>query len=123
MAYADQNRRYDEPLRGEAAPIGARDRRESAPGSPNRDPATGRPLGGRSPHNPMGRPAVRPAHPLPKHRTGTIDYDRYLERSTNKFKIFSAAERRRRKRAVATGAAIVAAIAIIVIWAIMSQSA
>lgn len=65
---------------------------------------------------------VRPAHPLPEHRTGTLDYDRYLERSTSKFKIFSAAEQRRRKRAVAIGAAVAAVVVIIVVWAILSQT-
>lgn len=117
MAYADQNRRYDDPGRDVPAdrrgtPAARREREpHDAPGAAARRPA----------RDAAGRPPVQPAHPLPEHRTGTIDYDRYLERSTDKFKIFSAAERRRRKRAVATGAAIVAAVAIIVIWAILSQ--
>lgn len=102
MAYADQNteRRTD----------------------PDRYPKRTRQGTSPKPLDPS-RPAVaRPAHPLPEHRTGTIDYDRYLERSTNKFKIFSAEERRRRKRTVATVAAVVAAVVIIVIWAILSQA-
>lgn len=88
----------------------------------------GRPSGAPEPERatrqtriPAGQPPIRPAHPLPERRTGTIDYDRYLERSTSKFKIFSAAERRRRKRTIATAAAVVAVVAIVVIWAIMSQ--
>jgi len=67
------------------------------------------------------RPQVMPAHPLPRYRSGKIDYDRYLEASTNKFKIFSAESRRQRNKSIATGAAIVALVVIIVIWAVLSK--
>ena len=67
------------------------------------------------------RPAVLPAHPLPMYRSGKIDYDRYLEASSNKFKIFSAETRRQRNKAIATGVAIAALVAIIVIWAVLSK--
>ena len=67
------------------------------------------------------RPAVLPAHPLPMYRSGKIDYDRYLEASSNKFKIFSAETRRQRNKAIATGVAIAALVAVIVIWAVLSK--
>ena len=119
MAYAAdrQSDRADAP-RSQSIPLDrggqGRDARPSGDPAARRDPRQGR--------APAGRPPIRPAHTLPEHRTGTIDYDRYLERSTSKFKIFSAAERRRRKRTAATAVAVAALVAIIVIWAIMSQS-
>lgn len=71
--------------------------------------------------NRQGSTGVRPAHPLPEYRNNNLDYDRYLERSTSKFKIFSAEERRkRRKSAIAIGAVLVV-VAVVVVWAILSQ--
>lgn len=64
---------------------------------------------------------VRPAHPLPAQRSGKLDYDRYLERSTSKFKIFSAEERRKRKRTAIGVAAVLIVVVLIVVWAICSQ--
>ena len=70
-----------------------------------------------------GQSQIKPAHPLPARRSSKLDYDRYLERSTDKFKIFSAEERRRRKRVLVTAVAVIAVLAVIVVWAILSQSA
>ena len=52
-------------------------------------------------------PGIRPAHPLPAYRSERLDYDRYLERSHDKFQIFSAQNRRRKMRSLAGGAALV----------------
>ncbi len=51
-------------------------------------------------------PGIRPAHPLPAYRTERLDYDRYLERPHDKFRIFSAQNRRRKMRALAGSAAL-----------------
>ncbi len=74
------------------------------------------------PRQDFGASQIKPAHPLPARRSAKLDYDRYLERSTDKFKIFSAEERRRRKRVLVTAVAVVAVVAVIVVWAILSQS-
>ena len=68
-------------------------------------------------------PQVRPAHPLPSVRSDRLDYDRYLQRSTDRFKIFSAEADRRRKRVIATAVAVAAVVVLIVAWAIASQTA
>lgn len=71
-----------------------------------------------------GHPSQTPlqsAHPLPAQRSGKLDYDRYLERSTSKFKIFSAEERRKRKRTAITVGIVLLVVAVIVVWAIWSQ--
>ena len=65
--------------------------------------------------------ASRPAHPLPERRSGTLDYDRYLERSTAKFKIFSAEERRKKIRTAIVVGVILAVVFAIVVWAILSE--
>ena len=52
-----------------------------------------------------------------------LDYDRYLQRSTDRFKIFSAEADRRRKRVIATAVAVAAVVVLIVAWAIASQTA
>jgi hypothetical protein len=62
-----------------------------------------------------------PAHPLPEHRSGRIDYDRYLERSTDSFKIFSAGERRRRRHWVLVLALFAVLVALVALWAVLSQ--
>ena len=64
---------------------------------------------------------VQPAHPLPAQRSTKLDYDRYLERSTSKFKIFSAEERRKRKRTAIGVGIVLIVVVIIVVWAICSQ--
>lgn len=63
----------------------------------------------------------RPAHPLPAVRTSHIDYDRYLERETARFKIFSAEERRARNRRIAIGLVIGVVVALILAWAVASR--
>ena len=68
-----------------------------------------------------GQPPILPAHPLPQYRSRELDYDRYLEASSNKFKIFSAETRRQRKRTLATAAAVAALVVIVIIWAVLSQ--
>lgn len=69
-----------------------------------------------------GAPAAsRPAHPLPERRNATLDYDRYLERSTAKFKIFSAEERRKKIRTGVMVGIILVAVFAIVVWAILSE--
>ena len=65
-------------------------------------------------------PGIRPAHPVTSHRVRTRDYDRYLERSKDKFQIFTAQSRRRKTRAALGWAAlalfvIATVVAIIVI--------
>lgn len=89
--------------------------------------AAGRaPAGGpRPPKKPIDPSAAtidQPAHPLPAVRTGRIDYDRYLERSTAKFKIFSAEERRIRNRRLAVGLVILLLAVIILIWVVVSRT-
>ncbi len=63
-------------------------------------------------------PGIRPAHPLPMRRSHMVDYDRYLQKSKDKFQIFSAENRRKRNRALAAavglGLFVVATIVIIV---------
>jgi hypothetical protein len=61
-----------------------------------------------------------PAHPLPSVRHGTIDYDRYLEPPSAKFKIFSAERRRQRRRAIAIGVLVAVIVVLIVAWAVVS---
>ncbi len=69
-----------------------------------------------------GAPAAsRPAHPLPERRSGTLDYDRYLERSTAKFMIFSAEERRKKIRTGIVVGVILVVVFAIVVWAILSE--
>lgn len=63
----------------------------------------------------------RPAHPLPAVRTSHIDYDRYLMRSTDKFKIFSAEEQRARNRHLAIGGVIALVAILILVWAVISR--
>ncbi len=65
---------------------------------------------------------LRPAHPLPEHRNEKLDYDRYLQQPTQKFKIFSAEEQRRRNRSIIIVVVIALVAAAIVIWAILSQN-
>ena len=117
MAYTDQNDEAvgwtpDEPPASQAYEAGVYDPQ------PRPNPAARRETRAQSPDQ---RPAVLPAHPLPMYRSGKIDYDRYLEASSNKFKIFSAETRRQRNKAIATGVAIAALVAIIVIWAVLSK--
>lgn len=94
---------------------------------------TGRPGGtrpasgaARPPKKPVVDPSAatidQPAHPLPAVRTGRIDYDRYLERSTAKFKIFSAEERRIRNRRLAVGLVILALAVVILAWVVVSRT-
>ncbi len=71
----------------------------------------------------LQQPGVRPAHPLPEHRNEKLDYDRYLQQPTQKFKIFSAEEQRRRNRSIVIVVIIALVAAAIVIWAILSQTA
>lgn len=114
MAYADRTNEHVD-----RAPGSRPERRGEPAGGPSAPDARQRPTNAAG----AGMPGqVRPAHPLPAQRSGTLDYDRYLERSTSKFKIFSAAEQRRRRRTIAIGAAIGALAVIIVVWAIMSQT-
>lgn len=63
----------------------------------------------------------RPAHPLPTTRRGSLNYDQYLQRATDKFQIFSAGERRARRKRAAVACAVVVLVAIIIIWAALSQ--
>lgn len=108
MAYADRTTdSMDSPSRSRSAAPAASE------GAPHRSDAA------RTTATPSS--TVRPAHPLPAQRSGKLDYDRYLERSTSKFKIFSAEERRRRKRTAIVVAAILIVVAAIVVWAIWSQ--
>jgi hypothetical protein len=74
------------------------------------------------PNNPaQPRGGVRPAHPLPEVRSGKLDYDRYLQTSSDKFQIFSAGERRRHRRTAVVVAAVAVAVLFVVAWAIASQ--
>lgn len=105
MAHANSTTDYKEegprPQAAASRPSGARRRPVVDPGAPV---------------------ASRPAHPLPERRTSTLDYDRYLEKSTSKFKIFSAEERRKRMRAAVVVAAVLVVVALIVVWAILSEA-
>lgn len=65
----------------------------------------------------------RPAHPLPAFRRGIVDLDRYLERPKDRFKIFSAQQRRDQRKRIATGLLVAIAIVGIIIWAILSRNA
>lgn len=113
MAY-DHTRKQEDPQVGDATPRRRDDRSPAYPRSHGRDV---------QPPSPGAPATSRPAHPLPEFRSGALDYDRYLERSTDKFKIFSAGARRRRNRAIATAVAIAAVVVIVVAWAIMSRPA
>ncbi len=68
-------------------------------------------------------PGIRPAHPLPSRRTRTLDYDRYLEPPTAKFRIFSAEQRRQRRRRVIVTLAVIAVLAAILLWAFLGTGA
>lgn len=80
-----------------------------------------RPSARRPPASAPAEPPIRPAHPLPALRSHELDYDRYLQRSTDRFKIFSAEDRRRRGRNAALAVAVAAFVVIVVVWAIASQ--
>lgn len=110
MAHTDRTTEsVDTPNRSSARPMGT----EGAASPRSGSSATS----GFAPQNGQ----VRPAHPLPAQRSGKLDYDRYLERSTSKFKIFSAEERRKRKRTAIAVAAVLIVVLLIVVWAIWSQ--
>lgn len=64
----------------------------------------------------------KPAHPLPAVRMGRIDYDRYLMHETDRFKIFSAEERRARNRHILIGLAIAVVVGVILAWAVVSRA-
>ena len=68
-------------------------------------------------------PGIRPAHPLPALKSSRIDYDRYLQRSKDKFRIFSAEERRRRNRAAAAaaGLGLFVVATIVIIFMLLNQ--
>ena len=63
----------------------------------------------------------RPAHPLPSVRSGQLNYDQYLQRATDKFQIFSAAERRARRKRVIFACAAVVICALVIIWVAVSR--
>lgn len=126
MAYAsDNDRRRDRDVQGgRQAPEEERPDLQDEPEAGVRITGARRPAGraGASPSAP-DEPPIRPAHPLPALRSHELDYDRYLQRPTDRFKIFSAEERRRRGRNAALAVAVAAFVVIIVVWAIASQGA
>ena len=63
----------------------------------------------------------RPAHPLPSVRSANLNYDQYLQRATDKFQIFSAAERRARRKRVVAACAVVVVVALLIIWVAVSR--
>lgn len=69
-------------------------------------------------------PAIdRPAHPRQQARSGSVNYDRYIEPLAVRSPIFSAERRRQRFRTVAIGLAIGALLLLLVIWVVLSRSA
>jgi hypothetical protein len=70
---------------------------------------------------PADTPTIdRPAHPLPNVRRNAIDYDRYLEPASAKFKIFSAEKRRRQRRTIIIAVLAIIVLVAIIAWAIAS---
>ena len=63
----------------------------------------------------------RPAHPLPSVRSARLNYDQYLQHATDKFQIFSAAERRARRKRVAVACGVVVLVALVIIWVAVSR--
>lgn len=111
--------RYDETYDDHMAARPGQGRDDRAEGEA---PRTGRtfPDGRGDVRTAAGRPAVpRPAHPLPAVRRETLNYDQYLERSTDKFQIFSAQERRKRRKALATAAVFVVLVSAVICWVLL----
>lgn len=91
-------------------------------GSPSGKRAPKRPQKPAEKIDPRAATIDKPAHPLPAVRMGQIDYDRYLMHETDKFKIFSAEERRARNRHFLVGLVIAVVVALILAWAVASRA-